>query len=92
MSSSKTGSIIAGISLGLVIGFATGTFLNSKWKLIPYDMSKTPQVYNNVNYPAFLLNESTGKVILIGDISFDTNEDGETDEWKPFMRVLYEGY
>ena len=94
MSTSKVGSIIAGISLGLIIGFMTAPFLKtqkSSWKLIPFDGTKGLKFYSNVNYPAYLLNEDTGKVILIGDMASDSDSDGKIDTWDLYNQVLYRG-
>ena len=94
MGTSKAGSIIAGISLGLVLGFASAPFFKtetSSWKLIPVEAGLTPK-YNNVQYPAYLLNEDTGQVILVGDASYDSDNDGTNDKWEVYNRVLYRGH
>ena len=71
MNTSKIGSIIAGISLGLVLGYAAASLFNSPkdtWKLIPYDKKWPPTLghiflklrceRSGVHYPTSFLTDS----------------------------------
>ena len=58
----------------------------AEWRVIKADRG-----YSNVSYAAYLLNERTGKVIIIGEIAYDKNNDGENDKWDIYNKVLNEG-
>lgn len=87
----KTLFIVVAILAALAVGFFAQPLVNpakGDWKLIPIAKSHG---YSNTQYPAYLLNEKSGKVILLGEASFDTNKDGEYDKWVLVETVLHEG-
>jgi hypothetical protein len=90
MGDNKGWVIIAAALLGTVADFILRPIVfpseKEAWRVIKADAG-----YSNVKYPAYLLNERTGKVVLIGSASYDKNNDGKDDDWSTYNEILYEG-
>lgn len=85
----KNWFLIVAVLIGVAAGFVIRPAVSpgkAEWRVIKADMG-----FNNVYYPAYLLNERTGKVLLIGRVVYDNNNDGKNDEWTTYNEVLNEG-
>lgn len=85
----KNWFLIVAVLIGVAAGFVIRPAVSpgkAEWRVI-----KADEGFNNVYYPAYLLNERTGRVILIGSAANDKNNDGKNDTWNTYNEVLYEG-
>ncbi len=85
----KNWFLIAAVLIGVAAGFTIRPAVSpgkAEWRVI-----KADEGFHGLYYPAYLLNERTGKVILIGSATYDNNNDGKNDTWKTYNEVLYEG-